>query len=391
MYEFPKINNIGDILEAIEGKDEFIVCDKGDYTVVNYVYKTDTTFPIVATRTDALLRECRGIMFGRDGNVIRRPYHKFFNVNERPETVENSIDFSQKHVILEKLDGSMVTPFSTGTGIRWATKMGETDISAQAEAYLKSIKKVAYMNLALECIEEGLTPIFEWCSRQNRVVIDHPDDKLVLTAIRNNWSGEYVPLHTMKKYADHYGVPMVCSFETSVTDVQKFIAETRSLQDIEGYVVRFEDGHMLKVKADWYVLVHMTKDMINTERKVVDCIVNERLDDVVATLALEVDRARVKKYSEEFVGSLIADAMQASDILAFFKRKYATKKEFALAEGHSNRMVSSMVFHFWDNVPTKLSIHVQYIKDIIKKNCGNNKNFTKVKSHFFNNVEYTNA
>lgn len=393
-YKFPIITHIDQILKAIEGRDEFIICDKGDYRIVNYVYKTDTTFPMVSSEQDALLRECRGIMFDRDGNLISRTYHKFFNVNERPETLEAVIDFNKNHFILEKLDGSMIRPFSIGNGIRWGTKMGETDISAQAEAYLKSVKKIAYMNLAMECIESNCTPIFEWCSRQNRVVIDHAQDKLVLTAIRNNWSGAYYPYDIMKQMADHYGVPVVRSFDTSVTDVQKFIAETRSLQDIEGYVVRFDDGHMLKVKADWYVLVHMTKDMINSERKVVDCIVNERLDDTIATLPLEVDRERVSKYNSDF---MIATQNVSGKIakLAMDYCKTYSRKSFALEQNDLSKITKSLIFAVWDREYVlgldRWADMANNIQDVIKKNCGNNKNFMKVKNEFFPNVEYTNA
>ena len=52
---------------------------------------------------------------------------KFFNVNEREETLIQHIDFSQPHLILEKLDGSMITPFEVDSRIRWGTKMGLTD------------------------------------------------------------------------------------------------------------------------------------------------------------------------------------------------------------------------------------------------------------------------
>ena len=44
---------------------------------------------------------------------MSRRLHKFFNFNERPETSIENIDFSQRHWILEKLDGSMITAIWT--------------------------------------------------------------------------------------------------------------------------------------------------------------------------------------------------------------------------------------------------------------------------------------
>jgi len=48
-----------------------------------------------------------------------------------------------------------------------------------------------YQQFAKWCIENRLTPIFEWCSRKQRIVIDYPEDKLVLLAVRENMSGKY--------------------------------------------------------------------------------------------------------------------------------------------------------------------------------------------------------
>jgi RNA ligase len=389
-YKFPIITHIDQILKAIEGRDEFIICDKGDYRIVNYVYKTDTTFPMVSSEQDALLRECRGIMFDRDGNLISRTYHKFFNVNERPETLEAVIDFNKNHFILEKLDGSMIRPFSIGNGIRWGTKMGETDISAQAEAYLKSVKKIAYMNLAMECIESNCTPIFEWCSRQNRVVIDHAQDKLVLTAIRNNWSGAYYPYDIMKQMADHYGVPVVRSFDTSVTDVQKFIAETRSLQDIEGYVVRFDDGHMLKVKADLYMRIHSFKDLVSSESKVVNVVINGQLDDVIGIPdILEDDKKRVQKYAKDFYMTLQAEAQGLGAVLAALHTEGISRKDFAL-RNIMEPLRRGLVFSLWDKdmAKTDKMTVMNAIATVIKKNSTNNKNFAKVKNEFFKELVY---
>jgi len=401
MYKFPKITHIDDILNAIEGKDEFILVDKGDYKVVNYVYNTDDTFPIVENNKAALLRECRGIMFDMDGQVIRRPYHKFFNINERPETLQDDIDFNQHHYILEKLDGSMVTPFITnwtnygeGEGdigsIRWATKMGETDISAQAQAYLKSVKKISYEYFAAEVISNDSTPIFEWCSRQNRVVIDHEEDKLVLTAIRNNWNGMYWPLSAMQAIADAHAVPVVKVFDMSANDIDSFISHTRNLVNMEGYVIRFDDGHMLKVKADWYMRIHSFKNLISSESNVVNIIINGQLDDVISIPdILEDDKIRVQKYAKEFWKVLQAEAQELGACLAALHTEGVSRKDFAL-KNIMKPLNRSLVFTLWDKdmAKTDKMTVMNAIATIIKKGSTNNKSFAKVKDEFFKELVY---
>lgn len=57
----------------------------------------------------AIRRELRGLIFSaKDGTVISRRFHKFFNVGELPETQPEKIDMKVPFVVLEKLDGSMI-------------------------------------------------------------------------------------------------------------------------------------------------------------------------------------------------------------------------------------------------------------------------------------------
>jgi tRNA splicing ligase len=179
-YQFPKVSHIDPFLKAIDGSDEFIV-------------KRDSVSDSQEAYNAALRRECRGIEFDIEtGDLVTRKYAKFFNVNQTPETQMHAIDWSQPHWILEKLDGSMITPFRKNDGnIQWHTKMGYTEVSLPVNKFVETHPE--YIKFAHYCIDNGWTPIFEWCSRQQKIVIDYPEEKLILTAIRDNVSGEYLP------------------------------------------------------------------------------------------------------------------------------------------------------------------------------------------------------
>ncbi len=92
-YNFPMIRHISDVLPHIEGREEFIVAEREGYTVVNYVVAMADTFNMYPAGYDgslstydlggAMRRECRGLIFGDDGHLMSRPFHKFFNINER--------------------------------------------------------------------------------------------------------------------------------------------------------------------------------------------------------------------------------------------------------------------------------------------------------------------
>ena len=192
-YDFPVIETIEDVIYDINGYDEIRVIDKDYYTVINYAVAFEDTFTwdFEDSHSSSIRRECRGLIFNKDGKLISRPYHKFFNAGEKEETQLNKINLYEPHIVLEKLDGSMIRPIPTPEGFRLATKAGITEVAMNAEVFIAD--KPHYADFINECIKEGLTPIFEWVSRKNRIVVDYPEDNLILTAIRNTTTGEYLP------------------------------------------------------------------------------------------------------------------------------------------------------------------------------------------------------
>lgn len=298
-YQFPVITNISQVLPLIADKPEFIVAVKdGGYTVVNYVVMAGDTFPEVENEGHAILRELRGLIFETaTGNVLQRRYHKFFNCNERTETQVGKIDFNEPHVILEKLDGSMITPVQTTDGLRWGTKMGVTQVALPVEEFVAD--RIEYVNMAEFLSTKDMTPIFEWCSRQQAIVIDYPEDMLVLTAVRDNKTGDYMSYKDMVFLAKCFAIPVVKAYAGSANNMQALVDETKELVGAEGFVVRFDSGHMIKVKAEDYLRKHKTKDAIQREKNVISLLVNEQADDVKAFMDPK-DLERFEKFENLF-------------------------------------------------------------------------------------------
>ena len=323
-YEFPRIEHLDDVRPAIEERNEFIIAERDWGYVVNYMVAMTDTFPPVledeywcpgckmplseavacgsqrcpeAVNLAAIRRECRGLLFHKNGRIMARRLHKFFNVNERDETQFSVIDFTQPHVILEKLDGSMITPVVTDAGIRWGTKMGLTDVAMGAEEFVARHPK--YADFARGVIGRGFTPIFEWCSRKQRIVVDYPEDRLVLIAVRNTVTGEYASYEKLLEYNNYHGIAVVKSYKGTAENMKSLMDETKESEGIEGWIIRFNDGHMLKIKGEWYVRIHKTKDNLTHEKNVVDLLVNEKMDDAKAFM-MDDDRKRVEAFETEF-------------------------------------------------------------------------------------------
>lgn len=353
-YEFPHIYTLADVLPAIAGRQEFVVAERPEhgFIVVNYLVNMEDTFPPVVTLNDAIRRECRGLIFDLEGDnkILARRYHKFMNVNERAETLVENVDMSQEHIILEKLDGSMITPIPLKDGIFWGTKMGVTEIGDQAHNFVRFGPISFYNSLAEECFRDGLTPIFEWCSRKQRIVIDYPEDQLVLTAMRNTITGEYQSYERMVEPCTVFGIPMVKALTGSISNMDKFIEETRELVDAEGYVIRFDDGHMLKIKADHYVQLHKAMDQMRFEKDIIQIIVTNKADDLKANLKQE-DRDVLATFEADFWIHVehIAETLKWIVIEAKDNTN-ESKKKFALEYVPQHDPVfKSLLFKIWDD------------------------------------------
>lgn len=338
-YQFPEIRTINDVLPHIEGREEFIVAEREGYTVINYVVSMDDTFPPInvaggsakmrAERalTNAMRRECRGLIFGPDGALMSRPFHKFFNVNEKEETQANCIDLSQPHVIMEKMDGSMIRPVLVNGHLRLATKMGVTEVAMAAEAYLASRKDSNDIMIWMELLMKiGLTPIFEFVAPTNQIVIGYNEPDLVLLAIRHNETGNYLGRQNLTPS----GLTLVPEYGSVEGNLSDYIARARLQEGREGDIIRFADGHMLKIKNDWYVRIHKTIDRVKFDRHIVELILNEQLDDAIGMLPNE-QADRVRKFEVDFWYSFQRTEHQLEMLANIAREKYdGDRKRVAL-------------------------------------------------------------
>lgn len=288
-YKFPLIKHIDDVWSLVRDCPAFIKAHRNEYTVINYAYSDVETFPNVTDLATAMRRECRGLVFdGYSGELISRPFHKFFNVNEKEETQEHLLEYvKEPHYILEKLDGSMVRPVKLASGIRWMTKMGITDTSMQAEVLVA--KNPQYTKFAEYCIENGMTPIFEYVGPDNRIVLDYTKEDLILLAIRYNYYGTYISHHILPMWTRGFDIPIV--HETK--------HPTKDEEGREGIVITYLNGHRVKLKTEWYVRLHKTKDLLSSERHLVRHILEDTLDDLIPLLP-DKDKDYVQGYQHYF-------------------------------------------------------------------------------------------
>ena len=316
---FPTNMTLDEMRSVIRAHNEaldatvFIEADRGDFVIFNYLIQFPGAFPEytgdpVRDREIGMIRECRGIIFdAKTGNVISRRLHKFFNIGQIAETQIEHLDFNREHVIMDKMDGSMIAPFrpESATEWLWGSKMGVTDMTKPVLEFIANHPK--YNALADEAGYLGYTPIFEWCSRQQRIVLDYAEDQLVLLHMRDIQTGEYMGRAGLNALASRFEIPSVKVIEGTINDIHEFMEHTRALKNLEGYVIQFEDGTMVKMKADEYCLLHNTKEKLNLEKNVLAMITQEVLDDLLPTLD-EGDRNAIIAYERDVMAGSAAAA-----------------------------------------------------------------------------------
>lgn len=227
-----------------------------------------------------LATECRGVVFNAQGDCISRPFNKFFNVGECEATqLHNLPDLTE---VLEKRDGSMLVPVLVGGQIAWKTKKSfYSDVAVDAAKNVPS----EVIELAKDILEMNMTPVFEYTSEQNRIVLDYGSEpNFVLLAIRRNETGEYASHDTMNAIAEAYGVEVIKKYDLSLQDC---LNQVKTLENFEGWCLRDSaTGFYVKLKTEWYLRMHRARTELR-ERDVADMVIEETVDDIKSALSLD--------------------------------------------------------------------------------------------------------
>lgn len=275
---FPKIRHINDLLPYIQHKPEISIKKQPNgTTVVCYTISNDSTFE------NEWLRECRGITFDEFGNILVRPLHKFFNVGEKEHTQFGTIDWDKTQFIMDKRDGSMITTAVIDKKIVCKTKKSfETEQAARALEFIMADDR--YRNFVYDCYHGEMTPIFEWTSPSDRIVLKYNENALVLLHIRDNKTGRYMheEVYGEQGAARFWGIPTVEHFDRH--KIKEIIAGLDAEENKEGYIVQLTDGDMVKLKTPWYINLHHSVTFTR-ERDIARMVVEECIDDFKSYLS----------------------------------------------------------------------------------------------------------
>lgn len=286
------------------------VKERGDLLLFKYNRKA-----ITESRWNYFEQVSRGLIVNRrTGQIVARPFDKFFNWGEGGRMTTAPIKR-----IWEKLDGSCGV-FYQHAGERRIATLGSFD-GEQAQ-WATEFLNTHYSGVD---VPAGITLVFEIIYPGNRVVVDYGDrEALVLLAARNIKSGAYVPIETV---ADVLNMELPRSVDvTNCATVDQLVELVQQLPSSEeGYVAEFEDESRFKFKGPAYLelakIVHgLTFDHVVQAYFDGRNLYNSDLPEEL--------RSQVEEWVEEIYANMGRLSGRVEELYQVAPK--ATRKEFAL-------------------------------------------------------------
>ena len=300
--------------------------------------------------------ELRGLTFVQqeDGTWERNILlQKFFNINQTIGWMYDDVKDKKISRVQNKEDGSIISFVKFANGkVRAKSKMSfESDQAQMSQDIYETNKNIRiYVNY---CLDKNLVPIFELVGYSNQIVLNYDVEKeLILLQVRDGIDGEYFiknDYEGLKEVKRRYHIKITEDFrlhgfaEMNILDSLLSLKET-SQEDIEGWVVTFEDGQMAKIKTNKYLSLHglIGPDAFR-ENLLVQTILDGNIDDVIAALVPGTKKDKLAELTskvEHHFNVLVKEVLALSHL--YVNNYNMDRKEFAL-QYKTHRMFSSFM------------------------------------------------
>jgi RNA ligase len=280
-------------------------------------------------------RVSRGLIINyKTGEIVARAFDKFFNWLEAGRTSNGEIV-----TVTEKVDGSLGVLYRTPGGYRVATRGSFSGMQAEwATRFLND-------HYDLTGLPDELTLLFEIVYPANRIVVDYRDRQdLVLLAVRNRHTGEYLPFFPdVERLGQRYrfSLPQVHTFN----EIRQLITRCRELDlSAEGFVVEFSDGSRFKFKGDRYLELQRLV-MGLTFKNVLKAVSSGSTQTIFETVPDEF-LTQVKQWVAEIEATV--DEIKGRTINAIAQAPQESRKEFALWVNANHQDLRPYLFQMFD-------------------------------------------
>jgi len=198
-----------------------------------------------------VLLDCRGTIIRPDGTVYAKPFRKFFNIGERPESSLEALSGRCAPEVAHKLDGSMITLFHDPNtkAVRFATRGSFTSDQAKHAA---RIWAESFGDGSLDALVPGHTLLFELVAPYDRIVVAYEREELVLIGVVETDTG------IERSYREVHSVGYALGLRSAPGEVLDWRTISEMVRpNFEGFVLFWpEDGLRVKAKLTDYMRLH---------------------------------------------------------------------------------------------------------------------------------------
>jgi T4 RnlA family RNA ligase len=249
---------------------------------------------------EPLSRELRGLVINEDSEVFLS-VPKFFNINEIPETLDSKLKNKLIKNVTDKLDGSLITPIRINGDVVMKSKASfESDQALLAQELLDPELKY----FILDCWDNNFQPYFELVGVDNEHVIEYNfETRLDLIMVRDKY-GHFIDINKFNyknKTKEMYFT------------LDEMLEKQQTDKNIEGWVVQFEDGEIIKIKTLDFFEKHKIKEQSDSYKSVLKLCLNEDLDDVLSIVS-EAKKEKIKKINNALVHYVSKTIKELNDI-----------------------------------------------------------------------------
>jgi len=285
---------------------------------------------ITCIKNHPVVNECRGLLMGYDGTIIRKGFDRFYNLGENGVS---EFDF-ENSVAFEKADGSLMFVYWCPPTNRWeigtrgtAFAEGPNEFHGTFRKFMLSAMGRSEDQFQLDCfgMDRGVTRLYEATGPDNRIVTPYKENGLVALSYVNNKTGEEVvaPAATFEKKACGWNVREVRQYKFNTKeDCMIALAELTGLE--EGYVVRnTKTGERVKIKNAVYLAAHRLRGNGLTKNSIFELVAMGEVDEYLATFPED---------TEKFNDALIQFAAMKNELFILYEeyKGIDNQKEFAL-------------------------------------------------------------
>lgn len=305
---------------------------------------------------DEVTLMCRGLVTDNEGNIVSRPFKKFFNMEENKHTPTEEFE------VYTKEDGSLGIFFHYNGEWVLATRGSFTsDQAIKGREILKKYRmtllsdKDVYEAIGYKNIED-YTILGELVYKNNRIVVDYGDrEDFILLGMINKIDGSELDYDKLVKFGEILGMPVVKKYD-GINDYS--VLKSMVGDNEEGFVVKFSNGDKMKIKGEEYLRLHKIMTNLSTTA-VWEVLANgQSMDNLLKDVPDELYN-KIKSYEKDLRYAFFSISEYCGKMHDGFRYgKYndvdpePSKKEFAeFVMRNVKSGLQSVMFAMWDKKP----------------------------------------